>query len=214
MLNRPDGFMLSGKLEADFFSTSELLHPNVKVRLRLITARPNVYMISDNPNVSIGIVDFSIYTRRSALKDDYHKKQMDKLAYTPVEFNCVKTLAETFIIPARQNQFIQENIFNNAPVRQIAIPMNRNSAFIGSYTENPFWYQPFDIRQFKILEGGQPIVEFDAADICRLYVAIMKAMNFQEDISSIPVDNSKDHYVLMFDLTSMQDNTENCHYQN
>ena len=142
------------------------------------------------------------------------KKQMDKLAYTPVEFNYVKTLAETFIIPARQNQFIQENIFNNAPVRQIAIPMNRNSAFIGSYTQNPFWYQPFDIRQFKILEGGQPIVEFDAADNCRLYVAIMKAMNFQEDISSIPVDNSKDHYVLVFDLTSMQDNTENCHYQN
>ena len=38
-------------------------------------------------------------------------------------------------------------------------------------------------------------------------------MNFQDDIPSIPIDNSKNHYVLVFDLTSMQDATENCHYQ-
>ena len=40
----------------------------------------------------------------------------------------------------------------------------------------------------------------------------MKAMNFQDDIPSIPIDNFKDHYVLVFDLTSMQDAIENCHY--
>ena len=74
MLSRPDGFMLYGKLGVDFFSTSELFHPNMKIRLRLIRARPNFYMISDNPNVSLGIVDCSLYTRRIALKDDYHKK--------------------------------------------------------------------------------------------------------------------------------------------
>ena len=40
----------------------------------------------------------------------------------------------------------------------------------------------------------------------------MKAMNFQDDIPSIAFDSFKDHYVLVFDLTSMQDVTENCHY--
>ena len=34
---------------------------------------------------------------------------------------------------------------------------------------------------------------------------------FQEDIPSVPIDDFKDHYVLVFDLTSMQDATENCH---
>ena len=100
------------------------------------------------------------------------------LAYTSVEFNYLETLAKTFIIPARQYQFIQENIFNNAPVRRIAIAMNTKSAFTGSYTENPFWYQQFDLRQFRILRRGQPIVYFDAADNCRLYGTTMKAMNF------------------------------------
>ena len=37
-------------------------------------------------------------------------------------------------------------------------------------------------------------------------------MNFQDDTPSIPIDDFKDHHVLVFDLTSMQDVTENCHY--
>ena len=40
----------------------------------------------------------------------------------------------------------------------------------------------------------------------------MEAMNFQDDIPSIPFYNFKDHFVLVFDFTSMQDATENCHY--
>ena len=132
MLSRPDGFKLYGHLRVYFFSTSELLYPNMKIRLRLIRARPKFYMISDNPNFSLGIVDCSLYTRRIAIKDDYHKKRMDMLAYTPVQFNSLETLANTFIIPARQNHSIQENIFNNAPVRRFALAMNTNSAFTGS----------------------------------------------------------------------------------
>ena len=38
-------------------------------------------------------------------------------------------------------------------------------------------------------------------------------MNFQDDIPSIPIDIFKDYYVLVFDLTLMQDATENSHYR-
>ena len=40
----------------------------------------------------------------------------------------------------------------------------------------------------------------------------MKAMKFQDDIPSIPFDDFKDHYVLVLELTSMQDATQNCQY--
>ena len=90
--------------------------------------------------------------------------------------------------------------------------MNTNSDFTGSFTQNPFWYKQFDLRQIRILRGGQPIEDFDTADNCRLYVNTIRAMNFQDDIPSIPIDDFKDHSVLVFDLTSMQDATENYHY--
>ena len=184
----------------------------MKIRLRLNRARPIFYMISDNSNVSLGIVGCSIYTRRIALKDGYHKKRMDMLAYAPIKYIFLRTLAKTFIIPARQNQFIQENIFKNASIRRVALAKNTNSAFTGSFTETPLWYHHFDLRQISILRGAQLIVDFDTADKCRLYVTTMKAMNFQVEIPSRPIDGFKDHYVLVFDLTSMRDATENCHY--
>ena len=98
--------MLYGKLGTDFFSTSELLYSNMKIRLRLIRARPNFYMISDNPNFSLGIVDCSLYTRRIALKDDYHKKRMDMLTYAPVEYNYLATWQRhSSYLPDRTNSF-------------------------------------------------------------------------------------------------------------
>ena len=83
----------------------------MKIRLRLIRARPNIYMISDNPNMSYRIVDCSLYTHHTAAKDDYYKKKMHMFAILLVEFNYLETLTKTFIIAAGQNQFIQENIF-------------------------------------------------------------------------------------------------------
>ena len=37
-------------------------------------------------------------------------------------------------------------------------------------------------------------------------------MNFQHDLLSIPIDNFQDHYVIVFDFTSMQDATESFPY--
>ena len=169
-------------------------------------------MMSENPNLRLGIVDCSLYTRRVMLKEDYHTKTMSQLAYAPVEYNYMKTLAKTYIMPARQNQFNQENIFNNAPIRRLAFVKSSNSAFIGSFAEDPLWYQQFSLRDIRILRGGQSIVHHDTTENCRFYVTTINAMIFQDDFPSFSVDNFEDHYVLVFDLTSMQDAREHCHY--
>ena len=52
------------------------------------------------------------------------------------------------------------------------------------------------LKQTKTLGEDQPKVDFNAADNCCLNVTTMKAINFQDDILSIPIDNFKDYYVL------------------
>ena len=128
--------MLYGKLGIEFLRTLELLYPNMNVRIRLNRARPKFYMITEKLNVSLGIVDCSLYTRRVMLRENYHKKRRSQIAYAHVEYNYMETLAKTYIIPARQNQFIQEKIFNNAPIRRTVIAMNSNSAFTGSFARS------------------------------------------------------------------------------
>ena len=120
MLSRPDSFMLYGKLGAEIFCSSELLYLNMKIRLRLIRARTNLYMIRG--------------------------------------------------------------------------------------------FDQFDLRQFRRNRGSQPIVDFDAADNCRLDATTRKGLKFQVDTPWIAIDNIKGHYVVASILTSRQDDTENCRY--
>ena len=111
MLTSPDCFMLYGKVGVDSFSTSDLLYPRIKVKLRLIRARPNFCRISDNLNVSLGIVDCLLYTCHFALKHDYGKKQMDMVDYTPVECNYLETLAKACNAPVGQKEFVFRKAF-------------------------------------------------------------------------------------------------------
>ena len=124
----------------------------------------------------------------------------------------METIARIFIIPSGQNQFIQENVFNNAPIRRVAIAMNTNSAFTGQFQENPFHYQKFGLRDLRIVRGGRAIVSLDTTNDCRAYVTTMKALNFNEAIPALPNHQFQNHYILVFDLTSLQDAGENVHY--
>ena len=74
MLSRSDGFMLCDKLAFDF-STFERVYSINKIRLQLIRAGPNLYIISDNPNVVFGTVDCTLYTRSVVFKNDHHKQK-------------------------------------------------------------------------------------------------------------------------------------------
>ena len=40
----------------------------------------------------------------------------------------------------------------------------------------------------------------------------MKAMNFNEEISALPNHQFQNHYILVFNLISLQDDDENIHY--
>ena len=87
-------------------------------------------MLSDNPNVSLKIVDCSLFTRRILLAELNHQYMQWNLEREPAQYNCMETIARTFIIPSRQNQFIQEKLFNKKNSRC----NEKNSAILGSFS--------------------------------------------------------------------------------
>ena len=150
---RPDGFMLYGKLGVNFFSTTDMVYLNTKVRLQLIRARPSYYQISDNPSVTHGTVNF--FT---------HVILLSTVIITRNEWTCWNIFqwsTTTWKLYQRISSFLQDrtssskkNIFNNAPVHRIYFAMNRKSEFTGWYTESPFWCQLFKLKQNRIFVGG------------------------------------------------------------
>ena len=82
--------------------------------------------------------------------------------------------------------------------------MDTNSAVAGSFHENPFNYQQFHLRELRIIRGGIAIKSLDT-NSCRPYASTRKAMQFNEDILSLPMAGFQNHYTVVFDLTSLQD---------
>ena len=60
-------------------------------------------------------------------------------AYAPVEYNYLEILAKALLIAAKKTVFSKKKFFNNAPIRRIAVALNKKSAFTAAYTENLFW---------------------------------------------------------------------------
>ena len=86
--------------------------------------------------------------------------------------------------------------------------MNINSAVAGYFLENPFSYQKFHLREVRIVRGGRAIVSLDTTSPCRPYGTTLKAMQFNEDFPALPMEDFQNHYIQVFDLTSLQDAAE------
>ena len=92
-------FSLYGRLAIDLFTCKKLLLPNTKVRIKITRARPYFYMLSDNPNVSLKIVENSLFTRRLLVAEFNPQYLQWKLEREPAQYSYMETIARTFIIP-------------------------------------------------------------------------------------------------------------------
>ena len=120
MLSTPDGFMLYDNLGVEF---SPLMKCYIQIGKKGYNkSEPYLFFtwLGTTPTFffELFIVLFTLVVLLSRM---VITKNLDMLAYTPVEDNWLETLAKTFNILARQNQLIQENNSNRAPVRRIAI---------------------------------------------------------------------------------------------
>ena len=183
-----DGVPLYGIFAINLFQCEKLLLPNTKIRLKLIQARPNFYMISYNPHVSLKFLYCLLFTRRVFVKEVSHQTLKYQLTNQRACYNFMEAIARTIIFPSGQNQFIQENGFNNAPIRRLAKAMNTNSAFTGHFQDNSFHYRKFGLRELRFVPGGRAVVSTDTTNNCRAYITTRKAMNFNEKIPALPND--------------------------
>ena len=124
-----------GKLAVDLFTCDKLLIPNTNVRIRLNRSRPNFYTLGKvEDNIHAEIVEASLFSRQVAVEEKCLRNIHQGLLREPARYNFSEVLGKTFIIPNGQNQYIQENIFNNAPIRRLALAMNTLLQAAGTVT--------------------------------------------------------------------------------
>ena len=124
----------------------------------------------------------------------------------------MKKFQKRLSFPLDQNQFIQENIFSNLPIRMIGIATNLSTEFSGTYNTNSFHVRKFGLQQVEIVVGNQTIVNLKSENHVRAYAETMKALKFDDDGPNSQYKDFEKHFYLFFDLTSTQETKVEMHF--
>ena len=85
--------------------------------------------------------------------------------------------------------------------------MNQNTCYKTTSTYNV----QFHLRELKVVRVGAAIVFLDTTFPCSPYVKTLKAMQFNEAFSAVPIEDLQSRYVLVSNLSSLQDAAEQLH---
>ena len=141
MPSRPDGFMLYAKLRVDSFSTSELLYPNLKNKLRIFRARPNFY----NLVLELLIVHLTrvvLLSRLIITKTNGHAYiySCGVLVFWDSSKDFQHSCQTEPVHPRKHFQQCSSSSYCYC---------NGDKEFTGSYTENQFWFLQFNLKQIR-----------------------------------------------------------------
>ena len=215
-------YYLFGKLAVDFFTCDKLLVPKSLLRIRLQKSTSTNFVLKwcgdDNANEAVGYAvkweKASLYTKQMTVSENIYASIEKALLRTPARYTYTDTIAKTFIIPAGQSTFVRENVLDNKPIRSLAIAFNTNEAFRGNKRLNPFHYQTFGLQRIVVYRNGQALFDNSLRDggLVQLYHNTVRNLHYKHDGPGIGLRNYKDHFVVVYDLTSTAESNNEIYY--
>ena len=130
------------------------------------------------------------------------------LLKTPAVYRYTEVLPRTFLATTGIRSWSHEDIFSKEPVRRMIIAMATNQVYLGTNRTNPFYYQKFNLSQIVVDRYGQPIVGTPVSTTFnhRIYFNTLEALDFLDKGGhGITLGNYPNHFILAFDLTSLQE---------
>ena len=226
----PNTYHLFGKLAVDLFNCGKLLIPKSVLRIKLtkheipfaLTWCSDTFVVGQGEdqktvvpgNYALIWRKLTMYTKQMTVNDTVWMSIEKALLRTPARYTFTETEAKTFIIPGGQSTFVRENIFNNRPIRSLAIAMNTNEGFGGKLLMNQFHYQPFGLQRIVLYRNGNVLFDNSLKDggMAQVYYNTIRNLHYNHDSPGIPLKDYKNHFVIVYDLTSTQQSHNQVYY--
>ncbi|KAL3081574.1 hypothetical protein niasHS_011882 [Heterodera schachtii] len=129
---------------------------------------------NDATKYRLTVHDVKIYAKMVEVQPSLNMSLYKTLEKQPATYAVRKTEIKSSFISVGRYEF-EYNVFSATIPRRVTIALVGNSAFHGDYKLSPFLFEPFDLREISIHDGGV------------VYPAVPYKLNF-----------SKDHFVSAF----------------
>ena len=191
-----------------FFNCEKLLTPDSVLRIKLTRASDEFSIISIDKKVYRSVIEQAcLFVRKISITDQMKVAINNNIKTSPLRYAYIEKLNKSFIIPSGQNRFSKEDIFNGEPIRRLTVAMHLNASFTGAQQTNPYHYQKFGLKAIQLTRNGIPVggTVLETTYNERAYFNSCWALGFSNGGHSVPISDFNNHFVLVFDLTSTQE---------
>lgn len=144
-------------LNIDCFQTPCYLMPGINIKIRIHKAKEEFFMITDNVNVKLKITDLNMKFRLVQVKESFvgEAKKIangSNIGYYPF----YQTKIRTNLITKNLSTFTWSNCVKGRLPEQLIVCMVKHASYVGSWKNNPYAFEPFDLNNIFLRINGSP----------------------------------------------------------
>lgn len=151
-------FELMGPLHCDFLTNqAKFLLPNTDLTIKLTRSSDAFALMSTAQNEKLIIHDATLFFRKVELSPSLNLAHAQALEHAPARYPLTRTNVKTITIPAGLRDKTIPNLHMGQIPKRLVIGFVSNVAFNGSYQQNPFNFQHFDLNHMVLYVDTEQI---------------------------------------------------------
>ena len=154
--NNDSTFEFSTPIHIDFFDSRRFLIPGETIKIKLIKNDDKFLLMSATDTWKLSIKSLRIVTKKLTIHPTIVEKHREMIQKQPVIYPIAQSKIKTYNINQGISATNLSGIFRGKLPRSIIIGFVKSDAFLGSYTTNPFLFQPFDVSYLALVVNGTP----------------------------------------------------------
>ncbi|KAJ8025636.1 hypothetical protein HOLleu_33248 [Holothuria leucospilota] len=148
-----------GPIHSDIFFQDKYLLNGVDMKLKLIRSKDTFCLMSGDADVEYKVVvkEAALFVRKVKLNPGVTLAHARALEKATAKYPIRRVVTKVFSVPTGNMSFVQDHIFLGQLPKRIIVGCVRNTAFNGSFLENPFNFEHFGANFLAVYMDGEQI---------------------------------------------------------